>query len=193
MTTGSFYFFPGREDAAARDRSEAASGLLLDQEGVLATRLGRLLLKLHEQVHGRARLRAAGGQANPQVLRAELENLGTDRNRLSAVLDAFGKARLLSFDRDPVTRGATVEVAHEALIREWPLLREWLAQDREGLRVHRHLTEAAQEWELLEHDPGALYRGARLAQAREWAAAGKRSSRSMIGPIMNNTWGRGKK
>ena len=39
-----------------------------------------------------------------------------------------------------------VEVAHEALIREWPTLREWLDADREGLRLHRHLTEAAQEW-----------------------------------------------
>ena len=36
-----------------------------------------------------------------------------------------------------------MEVAHEALIREWPTLREWLEEDREGLRVHRHLTEAA--------------------------------------------------
>ena len=64
----------------------------------------------------------------------------------------------------------TAEVAHEALIREWPTLREWLNQDREGLRLHRHLTEAAYEWELLGRDPGALYRGAHLAQAREWAA-----------------------
>jgi len=69
-----------------------------------------------------------------------------------------------------ITTGAgTVEVAHEALIREWPTLREWLTQNREGLRVHRHLTEAAQEWELLERDAGALYRGARLAQTLEWA------------------------
>ena len=72
-------------------------------------------------------------------------------------------ARLITTGED------TVEVAHEALIREWPALRDWLSQDREGLRLHRHLTEAAAEWELLERDPGALYRGARLAQALEWA------------------------
>ena len=39
-----------------------------------------------------------------------------------------------------------VDVTHEALIREWPTLRDWLSEDREGLRVHRKLTEAAQEW-----------------------------------------------
>jgi WD40 repeat protein/DNA-binding SARP family transcriptional activator len=79
-----------------------------------------------------------------------------------AVLNALADARLVTLSED------SAEVAHEALIREWPTLREWLNQDREGLRLHRHLTEAAYEWELLGRDPGALYRGAHLAQAREW-------------------------
>ena len=46
---------------------------------------------------------------------------------------------------------------------------DWLSHDREALRVHRHLTEATQDWELLERDAGALYRGARLANAIEMA------------------------
>jgi WD40 repeat protein len=79
------------------------------------------------------------------------------------VLKALADARLITTSED------SAEVAHEALIREWPTLREWLNQDREGLRLHRHLTEAAYEWELLGRDPGALYRGAHLVQAREWA------------------------
>ena len=56
------------------------------------------------------------------------------------------------------------------MIREWHTLREWLHQDREGLRLHRTITECALEWELLEHDSGVLYRGTRLSRAREWAA-----------------------
>jgi WD40 repeat protein/class 3 adenylate cyclase len=69
-----------------------------------------------------------------------------------------------------VTAGeGTVEVAHEALIRHWPTLRAWLDEDREGRLVHRRLTEAAQDWETLGKDPGALYRGTRLAAASEWA------------------------
>jgi hypothetical protein len=39
------------------------------------------------------------------------------------------------------------------------------------LLLHRHLTESAHEWERRGHDPAELYRGARLAQAREWASA----------------------
>jgi WD40 repeat protein len=74
-------------------------------------------------------------------------------------------ARLVTTGED------TVEVAHEALIREWPLLRGWLEEDREGLRVHRHLTEAAGEWARLGREEGELYRGARLAAAGEWEAS----------------------
>src|SRR4029077_20488523 len=82
---------------------------------------------------------------------------------VSAVLGRLIEARLVTTSAD------TAEVAHEALIREWPTLRDWLSHDREALRVYRHLTEATLEWELLERDPGALYRGARLANAVEWA------------------------
>ena len=62
-----------------------------------------------------------------------------------------------------------MDVTHEALIREWPRLTEWLREDREGLLVHRRLTEAAQEWEELKRDSGSLFRGALLAQTAEWA------------------------
>ena len=81
------------------------------------------------------------------------------------VLTTLADARLITTGED------TAEVAHEALIREWPTLRDWLADDREGLRLHRHLTEAAQDWERLNREPDSLYRGARLDQANEWAAA----------------------
>ncbi len=64
----------------------------------------------------------------------------------------------------------SIEVAHEALIREWPTLREWLSENREGLRLHHHLTRAAEEWQLLDRDASALYRGARLASTQDWAS-----------------------
>jgi hypothetical protein len=92
-----------------------------------------------------------------------------DAEQIQTVLVKLADARLI------ITSEETVEVAHEALIREWPTLKEWLTADREGLRLHRHLTEAAQEWEVLERDPGALYRGTRLNQAVEWAMANPRA------------------
>ncbi len=100
--------------------------------------------------------------------RASLEELIVEPGEAHAtriVLDALVDARLIT------VTGDAVEVAHEALIREWPALRGWLEDDREGLRLHRHLTQAAREWAAMDRENEALYRGARLIQAREWAAA----------------------
>lgn len=98
-----------------------------------------------------------------RIDRAELDL--TDPGR-AAVLERLAQARLITLDRD------TVEVTHEALIQYWPRLHGWLTEDREGLRVHRQLTEAASTWQALQRDPGVLYRGGRLIQAHQWAASG---------------------
>jgi WD40 repeat protein/DNA-binding SARP family transcriptional activator len=95
---------------------------------------------------------------------SELRASPADQATLRVVLHELAEARL-------ITLGETsVEVAHEALIREWPTLRAWLDEDRTGLRLHRQLGEAATEWARLGSDPDLLYRGTRLAQARDWAA-----------------------
>jgi WD40 repeat protein/basic membrane lipoprotein Med (substrate-binding protein (PBP1-ABC) superfamily) len=94
---------------------------------------------------------------------AELITTQVDGEAVEEVLRILAEARLIT-----LTEGS-VEVAHEALIREWPALRRWLAEDRDGLRIHHHLSEAARGWEALERDPGELYRGVRLKQALEWA------------------------
>ena len=88
----------------------------------------------------------------------------TEAETIRTVLDAFAQARLIVLGSD------TVEVAHEALITRWPRLQHWVTDDREGLRIHRALTEAASAWRALGHDPDALYRGERLAIAHQWAA-----------------------
>ena len=105
-----------------------------------------------------------------RALRSELTDVPDD------VLDQFGAARLLSFDRDPSTREPTVEVAHEALIRQWPRPRAWLDEGRDGLRLHRHITTSARSWEAAGRDDGELYRGARLDAAAR--LAGRPSGRA---------------
>jgi WD40 repeat protein len=85
---------------------------------------------------------------------------------------ASAEARLLTTEGGAAPdEGYFVEVAHEALIRGWSRLRGWIEHDREALRVHRRLTDAAGEWEESEHDESFVYRGARLAEAEEWAHA----------------------
>jgi basic membrane lipoprotein Med (substrate-binding protein (PBP1-ABC) superfamily)/DNA-binding beta-propeller fold protein YncE len=97
-----------------------------------------------------------------------LRELVADSEQGAAVRDVLtllADARLVTTEQD------TAEVAHEALIREWPTLRDWLAEDREGLRLHRRLTEVTQEWERTGRGEAEVYRGVRLAQAQEWASA----------------------
>jgi WD40 repeat protein/DNA-binding SARP family transcriptional activator len=81
---------------------------------------------------------------------------------MADVVEAWAHARLLTLDRHPATREPTVEVAHEALLREWPRLRGWIDQDREAILAMGQLRDAAKSWAELDRDPGALYRGARL-------------------------------
>ncbi len=98
-----------------------------------------------------------------RVALVELITQPDDASRVHQVLSLLADARLITTTHD------TVEVAHEALIREWTRLCEWLNENRAGLRLHRQLTEAAQVWERIGYDAGMLYRGARLAEAVEWA------------------------
>jgi hypothetical protein len=86
------------------------------------------------------------------------------------VLDDFGRARLLSFDRELASREPTVEVAHEALLREWPRLRQWLDESRADLRMQRVLGSATAEWLAAGRDASFLLRGARLDQFEAWMA-----------------------
>ncbi len=46
---------------------------------------------------------------------------------MDEVIDTFAAYRLLSLDHDPASRAPTIEVAHEALLREWERLRNWLS------------------------------------------------------------------
>jgi CHASE3 domain sensor protein len=52
---------------------------------------------------------------------------------------------------------------------EPPARRPAAAIHRSGLLTHRRLTGAAPDWDTLNREPAALYRGARLAAAGEWA------------------------
>jgi hypothetical protein len=62
------------------------------------------------------------------------------------------------------------EIAHEALAREWPRLRDWLDEDVEGQRILHHLATAADSWDALGRPDSELYRGVRLAKALDWRA-----------------------
>ncbi|GAA3798263.1 hypothetical protein GCM10022403_035130 [Streptomyces coacervatus] len=136
----------GVHGAIARTAENVYSGLTPAQ----ALLVRRILLRL-----------ITPGEGTPDTHRPvqrEEFDFGTPHDT-TTVLERLVGARLITVDGD------RVELAHEALITAWPRLHTWIDTDREHLRIHRRLTEAAAAWEDLDHDSGALYRGLRLEAA----------------------------
>lgn len=126
------------------------------------------------------RLTSLGEGVQDTRRRVRLDELmsGVQGPQMEVVLKRLEDARLVTAEKQQMVAAdgseqitVFVDVVHEALIRQWPLLRKWLDDDRDGLRIHRRLTEASDEWEALQHDSGSLFRGALLAQTAEWAKA----------------------
>ncbi|MFI2241689.1 nSTAND1 domain-containing NTPase [Streptomyces chrestomyceticus] len=137
----------GIHGAVAQSAEDLCTGLTPDQ----ARAARRILLRL-----------IAPGQGRPDTRRpAPRAELGAEDPTTARVLERLARARLVTTEED------SVHLAHEALITSWPRLQQWVDDDRERLIVHRRLTEAAAVWAALDRDPGALYRGTRLAAARE--------------------------
>jgi WD domain, G-beta repeat len=61
----------------------------------------------------------------------------------------------------------TVEVVHEALIRNWGELRGWMDTDRVFRAWQERLRGAMRQWQETQQDEGSLLRGAALAEAEE--------------------------
>ncbi len=104
-----------------------------------------------------------------RVLRAELQAIAGDSDVMEALVDTYTGYRLLSLDHDPATRAPVVELAHEAILREWGRLRNWLDESRHEIRQQRFLATAAADWLAAKHDPSYLLHGARLEQFDDWA------------------------
>ena len=112
---------------AAYQQLGGISGALVKRADGLLSSLGDDADEVARQVFLRLITLTEGGEdTRRRVLQSELEDLDVDRRLLRSVLDTFGRHRLLSFDRDPLTRSPTVEISHEALLTEWTRLRDWI-------------------------------------------------------------------
>ena len=147
------YESSGGVRGALRRRADNTIRALSEPEREIARGLLMRLTTLGEGIETRRRVR-----------REELYSTESSRESVDQVINALSgsDARLVVVDSD------TVEIAHEALIQEWSLFREWLDEDRDGLRIHRRLTHSATEWEKNSDVDDYLYRGTVLRQAQNW-------------------------
>jgi DNA-binding SARP family transcriptional activator len=160
-----------RIDYATYEELGGVSGTLVKRaEGLLAS-LGDDTNEVARQVFLRlVAFNESGEDTRRRVLQSELEDLGADRLALRSVLTTFGRHRLLSFDRDPVTRSPTVEISHEALLTEWTRLQNWIDGARDDVRIQRRLAEAMHEWLAADRDDAYLLKGGVLEQSHGWVA-----------------------
>ncbi|HXG75872.1 MAG TPA: BTAD domain-containing putative transcriptional regulator [Gaiellaceae bacterium] len=162
-------------DVLTLDAYRATGGVV----GALGLRSEALYAELDET--GRAAVRQTflrlvavehGGQATRRrVRRRELRRLELAPGALEDVLERFGRHRLVTFNREPLTRSPTVEVAHEAILVQWERLRGWIDERQEDLVLHRRLANAVEEWEQAGRHPDFLPREGHLAQLEAWAAS----------------------
>jgi hypothetical protein len=116
-------------------------------------------------------VRVARPEEGAEDTRQRLELPATDTmTEMVAQALARPEVRLLVAGRDDQTGSETVEVAHEALIKNWERLRRWLNEDREFLLWRQRLQVVLEGFERSHGDAGSLLRGSPLAEAEHWLA-----------------------
>ncbi|MBK8902093.1 MAG: SUMF1/EgtB/PvdO family nonheme iron enzyme [Anaerolineaceae bacterium] len=100
-----------------------------------------------------------------RATRRSLYQSGEANDRINRVLRKLVEARLLRQTDGPEAKDDQFEVAHEALVRNWPRLVEWLEDERVVLRQRLRFTAQAEDWDTRGRDPGALLRGKQLQEA----------------------------
>jgi formylglycine-generating enzyme required for sulfatase activity len=93
------------------------------------------------------------------------------------LIEHFIEQRLLVTDVDSNTGEKTIEPAHEALLRQWSLLQDWLAEDAVLLGVMDGVKRASRDWTAngkiaawLTHSTGRLEAAERLLDRPDLAA-----------------------
>jgi WD40 repeat protein/serine/threonine protein kinase len=107
-----------------------------------------------------------------RMLQPDLTPDDGTRERMTTIINQFAKYRLLTFDREPLTRTPTVEIAHEALIREWAQAKTWINDNRAQLEMQRRLAASASEWLKQNKESSILAVEARLANFEALTAQG---------------------
>jgi hypothetical protein len=147
----------GGRQALANAADEFYNGLTPEEQATAR----RVLLKMVKPGEG-------AEMTSTRVRRGSLYHRADANDRVDAVLDKLIRAHLVRVTQGETGGEAQVEMAHEALVRNWPRLVDWLDEERITLRQRHRLTAAAEQWQRLGKDPSALRRGALLAEALQY-------------------------
>jgi WD40 repeat protein/energy-coupling factor transporter ATP-binding protein EcfA2 len=142
----------GGLEAAVAQYAEEVYSKLNESEKERSRQIFLQLVRPNEQTEDTRRL----------ATRAEIG----DRNW--ELVTHLASERLVMTGQDAIAKTETVELIHEALIREWNRLRDWIEEDRAFRLWQERLRGAMQQWESSGRDEGAFLRGKPLVEAEDW-------------------------
>jgi hypothetical protein len=157
VTNEAYQRLGGGREALANSADEFYNGLIPEDQDTTK----RILLKM---------VRPSTGLevTSNRIRRHTLDQLGVDPERIARVLDKLLAARLVRLTAGDTPADDQLEVAHEALIRNWPRLIEWLDEDRVTLRQRLHLADTAAEWDRRGKPKEMLLKGYLLEEASQY-------------------------
>jgi WD40 repeat protein len=157
VTLAAYRRVGGGREALERAADELYGGFI--EQYKIATRL--ILLRLVRPSLGLE-------VTSQRVRRSHLFVKSVSPDSINYTLERLIKARLLRLTPGRKPEDDQVEVAHEALVRNWRKLLEWLDEERERIRQRQRLTIAAENWREYERDADLLLRGVELIAAQQY-------------------------
>jgi WD40 repeat protein len=108
------------------------------------------------------------GEGNEDTRRrANLEEFNQHTN-IQKTIKKLADARLITTWRNSGSKHAYAEISHEALIKHWSQLRQWIVANRDQLRTQNQLSTSTKEWKKRRYHPDWLLGGSQLVIAEEW-------------------------
>lgn len=150
----------GGRQALAHSADEFYGSLAPDEQVTVR----RILLRM-------ARLGRGLELTNIRIRRATLYEIGEPPEQINRVLEKLLAARLVRLVESARLSDVQIEIAHEALIRNWPTLVNWLEEQRAALEARRRLDAKADEWRLLGRGSAGLLDAVQVAEAERWLAS----------------------
>ena len=98
----------------------------------------------------------------------ELRELSREVGEVQRLVDQMVDARLLVVQTLEGGKGSTVEIVHESLVQNWPMLRRWLDENQDDAELIDQLRNAARQWQAKNRDVGLLWRGDTAEEAKKF-------------------------
>jgi WD40 repeat protein/energy-coupling factor transporter ATP-binding protein EcfA2 len=144
-------------------RANQVYASLQDEEKPVAKRIFLELTQLGETSDTRRR-----------VYKEDLVNSQHSEELLDRTLEQLVQAKLIVTTHESQSQnakpGVILDIVHEALIRHWQELRQWVTQNQVALEIERKIEARAKDWERngKTEDLGLLLQGATLIEAETY-------------------------